>query len=203
MPIVARASRSLYYLLLFWAIVSFAWWPHPAQARDIRPTIFKKLTDESTLVCRGEIAQVRELPLEEGLSFDLESSFKTVKSLRGACPDDIAVAWSRFNRPQMEKVGSQWYLFLKKTQDGKISLSSMDHGAWEIEILEVIDWERTRKEIVSPDSYAGVRELPDELFVWGQFKIRYFSNLHVDFGARVLDTKNFEALIKAMAGGQP
>jgi hypothetical protein len=95
----------------------------------------------------------------------------------------------------MDQVGAQWYLFLGKSADGNLSLSSPDYGAWEVEVLEVHDWAKTQKEVISPDAYVGVSGIPDELFVWGQFRIRYFSNLSVEFGARVLDVKGFESLV--------
>lgn len=70
-------------------------------------------------------------------------------------------------------------------------LSSEYYSAWEIESLESLG-EGKRVEVVSPASYSGVFDLPEEVFAWGQFRKRYFSNLQIDFGARVLDANRFE-----------
>ena len=97
---------------------------------------------------------------------------------------------------QLDQISSQWYLFLAKGTTGREESWEVllpPRGAWKIEHLTALDWSRTRLEIVSPDAYSGISNIPESLFSSSQVRERYFANLHIEFLARIITTEAFEA----------
>jgi len=183
--------------------------PFPARATDVRQLPWSQLLEVADAICRARLIAVVEEE-KEGLSSGAvslaslsRSTFRSVASMRGECPQEIEVQWTRGELLDLDEAGSSWILFL--TSEGQASepaakrrwsLALPPRGAWKVETFERLSWSHDFLEAISPDSYLYVSGLPDALFSFEQLRVRYYSNLHLDFNARALRTDLLAAWLR-------
>lgn len=203
-PVKSRFGKTL---LLAGALGSLV--QGPVRAADLRQVPWSQLLEAADVICRARLVVAEEMDSEIdssgaiSLATPFRSFFESRASLKGECPAKVNLQWGLHELLDLDEMGSSWILFLTSDRESDSSgedgwrLALSPRGAWKIELLQRLSWSSDHLEAIVPDSYFHIGDLPEALFSSEHLRVRYYSNLHLDFYARVLRLDLLEAWLKS------